>query len=186
MRGTVCFVSLFAAACSGAPSQATTNAATTTRTAKSDVRVTAFAVHPENLRVDHISMREGAIRGDGSRDLVFTATVEGAVTALYLVRCTSRGEPLAGFRADTVAGHEDHPPELGSVVEAGHLTVWIGVVEDGRFLNAESGALGTLENKTHALKLYVPNTGNLAGGSHVRLYVRAADGALVGGPVAAY
>jgi hypothetical protein len=151
-----------------------------------EAKVTAFAVDIENLRVDRISMREGGIRPDGNRDLVFTATVDGPVEALYIVRCTDKGDPLAGFRADTIAGHEDHPPELGSVVEAGHLTVWIAAVENGRFINADNGALGTLGAGTHALKLYVPNTGNLQAGSHVRLYARAADGTLVAGPVAHY
>lgn len=147
--------------------------------------VAAFAVSPENLNVDKISMRDGGIAPDGNRDLVFTATVEGPADALFVVRCTEKGEPLHGFRADTVVGHEELPPELGSVVDVGRLTVWIAVVEEGKFVNGEGGTL-SLSPGTHALKLYVPNTGNLTGGSHLRLYARAPGGTIVAGPVIQY
>ncbi|MDF2695714.1 MAG: hypothetical protein K0S65_4097, partial [Labilithrix sp.] len=40
-------------------------------------KVTAFSVDIENLNVDKIAMRDGGIRPDGNRDLVFRATVEG-------------------------------------------------------------------------------------------------------------
>jgi hypothetical protein len=149
-------------------------------------KVTAFAVHPENLRVDRIGMRDGQIMPDGSLDLVFTASVEGAIDALFIVRCTDKGEPLQGFRADTIIGHEELPAELGSVVDVGRLTVWIAAVENNRFLNTDAGTLGTLPTGTHALKLYVPNTGNLQAGSRLRLYARTTEGTLVAGPVIAY
>src|SRR6187402_111102 len=134
--------------------------------APDSAKVTAFSVDSENLLVDKIAMRDGGIRPDGNRDLVFRATVEGPVDALYLVTTDEKGIPLYGFRADTIAGHEELPPELGSVVDVGRLTVWIAVVEDGKFINTDGGALGTLAPGAHQLKLYVPNTGNLAPKSH--------------------
>lgn len=149
-------------------------------------KVTAFSVDPENLQVDKIAMRDGGIRADGNRDLVFRATVEGPADALYVVTVSEKGEPHYGFRADTIAGHEELPSELGNVVDVGRLTVWIAVVEDGKFINSEGGALGNLAPGAHQLKLYVPNTGNLAGGSHLRLYARAPNGGLAKSPIVAY
>lgn len=149
-------------------------------------KVTAFAVSNESLNVDKIGMRDGAIVPDGNRDLVFSGTVEGPADALFIVNCTEKGEPLQGFRADTVVGHEELPPEFGSVVDVGRLTVWIAVVEDGKFINSEGGTLGMIPVGTHQLKLYVPNTGTLRGGTHLRLYARGPSTGLVGGPVVPY
>ena len=149
-------------------------------------KVTAFTVSNESLNIDKIGMRDGAIVPDGNRDLVFTATVEGPADALYLVNCSEKGEPLQGFRADTIVGHEELPPEFGSVVDVGRLTVWIAVVEDGKFINSEGGTLGMLPVGPHQLKLYVPNTGTLKGGTHLRLYARGPSTGLVAGPVVPY
>lgn len=177
------------AACSGAkPAEPGAPAGTTPRQAESPetTKVLSLAVSEESLRVDTISMREGGITPDGNRDLVFTATVVGPADALFLVTCDEKGTPHHGFRADTISGHEELPPELGNVVDVGRMTVWIAVVEGGKFINGEAGPLGILGPGTHALKLYVPNTGNLAGGSHLRLYARAPGGPLAAGPVVRY
>ena len=149
-------------------------------------KVSAFAVDVENLNVDKIAMRDGGIRPDGNRDLVFRATVEGPADALYLVTTNEKGEPHYGFRADTIIGHEELPSQLGSVVDVGRLTVWIAVVENGKFINADGGTLGSLSPGAHQLKLYVPNPGNLQPGSHLRLYARAPNGGLAAGPVVPY
>ena len=108
--------------------------------APDSTKVTAFSVDPENLNVDKISMRDGGIRPDGNRDLVFRATVEGPADALFLAATDQKGNPQYGFRADTVAGAEELPSELGSVVDVGRLTIWIAVVEDGKFINARTAA----------------------------------------------
>ncbi len=149
-------------------------------------KVTAFSVDIENLNVDKIAMRDGGIQPDGNRDLVFRATVDGPADALYIVTTSEKGDPYYGFRADTINGHEELPSELGSVVDVGRLTVWIAVVEDGKFINGEGGTLGNLSPGTHQLKLYVPNTGNLKPGSFLRLYARAPNGGLAKGPIVAY
>lgn len=151
-------------------------------------KVTAFAVHQDNLNVDKISMKDGQIAPDGNRDLAFTATVEGPADALYLVTTDDKGSPIHGFRADTIGGGEELPQELAAAgqVDVGRLTVWIAVAENGRFVNDERGRLGTLPAGPHALKMYVPNTGTLQPGKHLRLYARAPGGAIVGGPVVPY
>lgn len=151
-------------------------------------KVTAFAVHPENLNVDRIGMKDGAATPDGNRDLVFTATVEGPVDALYLVTTDSKGAPVHGFRADTIAGGEDLPQQLAAAgqVDTGKLTVWIAVVEDNHFVNTDGGRLRPISKGSHDIKLYAPNTGTLRPGSHLRLYARGQGGAIVGGPVVPY
>jgi hypothetical protein len=163
---------------------------TNARTAKvgeaGATKVTALSVDMENLTVDKISMRDGGTLPDGNRDLVFRATVEGPADALYLVSVSDKGEPHYGFRADTITGHEELPSELGNVVDIGSLTVWIGVVENGRFINGDGGTLGFLAPGSHQLKLYVPNPGNLQGGSFIRLYARAPNGGLAAGPIVRY
>ncbi len=154
--------------------------------APESTKVTAFSIDIENLNVDKIAMRDGGIRPDGNRDLVFRATVEGPADALYIVTVNEKGEPHYGFRADTIIGHEELPSELGSVVDVGRLTVWIAVVENGHFINGEGGTLGALSAGPHQLKLYVPNPGNLRPGSHLRLYLRAPNGGVAQGPVVLY
>ena len=181
-------------ACGPSPEPESAGSAAPSRRARSETppvppdstKVTAFSVDIENLNVDKIAMRDVGIRPDGNRDLVFRATVEGPADALYIVTTSDKGDPHYGFRADTIAGHEELPSELGNVVDVGRLTVWIAVVENGRFINTDGGALGSLPPGPHQLKLYVPNTGNLQPGSHLRLYARAPNGGLAKGPVIPY
>jgi hypothetical protein len=150
-------------------------------------KVTAFAIHDENLNVDKISMKDGNIHADGNRDHVFTATVEGPMDALFIVTVDEKGAPIHGFRADTVSGHAELPQELSAAgqVDVGRLTVWIAVVENNKFINEDSGRVD-LAAGPHVLKLYVPNTGTLRPNSHLRLYGRAPNGAIVGGPTVPY
>lgn len=174
-----------APACKPAAAPERAAGVTKVEVSEGDARVTAFAIAPESLNVDSIGMRDGLTRPDGNRDLVFTATVEGPLDALYLVNCSEKGEPLHGFRADTIFGHEELPRELGGVVDVGRLTVWIGIVKDGKFVNGDGGSV-RLGPGPHVLRLYVPNTGTLNAGTHLRLYARGLSGALAGGPVVPY
>lgn len=164
-----------------APGQKPTPAAPTT------TKVSAFAVDGENLQVDVISMRNGFASPDGNRDLVFTGTVEGPADALFVVTTDEKGTPVNGFRADTIHGKEELPQELASAgpVDTGRLTVWMAIVEDGRFVNKDNGRID-LSPGPHVLKMYVPNTGTLRPNSRLRLYARAPGGAIVGGPVVPY
>jgi hypothetical protein len=184
-------VALVLAGCEPAqPAQAPTPGATAkghaADAAPSTTKVERFSIDAENLSVDRVSMRDGALRADGNRDLVFRATVDGPVDALFLVTTSDRGQPSYGFRADTIVGHEELPAELGSVIDVGRLTVWIAVVEDGKFINSENGTLGLLGPGRHDLKLYVPNPGNLMPPSYLRLYARAPGGVLAASPVIPY
>lgn len=177
----------FTLACSGpsspppaAPAQPKVVASATGAT-----KVTAFAVSSENLNVDSVGMRDGVLAPDGNRDHVFTATIEGPFDAVFLVETNQKGEPIYGYRADTIVGGKDLPRELGGVVDTGKMTIGIGVVEGGKFVNADNGSV-SLGAGAHTLKLYAPNTSLLAGGDYVRLYVRTGDGTIIASPIAAY
>lgn len=166
-----------------APKQAPTSSAKTSPTAES-TKVVAFTLSPENLNVDKVGMQDGIFRADGNRDLAFDATVDGPFDALFVVSCDAKGAPVYGFRADTLIGSEEVPPELGSVIDTGKMTLPIGVVENGKFVNSDSGAI-ILAGGTHRLRLYVPNSAGLRPGMHVRLYARS-QGAIAPGPFFAY
>jgi hypothetical protein len=154
--------------------------------AETTTKVLSLTLSRENLSVDKVSMRDGRFVPDGSMDLAFEADLEGPATALYLVSCTEKGEPLQGYRADTIVGHEEIPPELGSVIDVGRLTVGIGVLENGKFINDDGGTLSSLPEGKHHVTLYTPNPGTLRPGTWVRLYARTPSGRLVAGPVTAY
>lgn len=164
------------------PPQATKNGAPAD---PGTTKVNAFAISPESLNVDLISMRDGIFSPDGNRDLVFTASVEGPADAIFLVTTSAKGEPVYGFRADTVSGREELPSELGSVVDLGALTLWVAISENGKWINGDGGRI-TLARGAHNLRLIVPNSGTLRPGSHLRLYARQPGGVLVAGPVIAY
>lgn len=151
-------------------------------------KVTAFDVNRENLNVDRISMRDGNFSPDGNRDHVFDATVDGPADALFIVTVTDKGEPITGFRADTVQGGEELPQELAAAgrVDVGKLTPWIAIAENNKFINQDNGKLYPLSEGPHVLKMYVPNTGTLLAGAHLRLYARHPSGVLVGGPIVSY
>lgn len=187
-----CFLPLCAiatvaiAACSSnPPPQTTTGPVASTAAPAAASRVVAFSVSNENLNVDKVGLRDGFLKPDGNRDLAFSATVDGPFDALFVVSTNAKGEPGYGLRADTLISSEEIPTELGGVIDTGKMTVGIGVVEGGKFINGESGSARGGPG-IHNLTLYVPNTATLRAGSFVRLYVRAPGGALVPGPVAPY
>lgn len=155
------------------------------RPTTSDTRIVAFTVSNENLRVDKVGIRDGTYKADGTLDLAFTATVEGPFEAVFVYSCNEKGEPVYGLRADTLTRGEEVPPELGSVVDTGKMTYGVGVFENGRLVNQESGRV-QVQGGTHALTLYTPNPGMLKAGDHLRLWVKAPNGALVASQVALY
>jgi hypothetical protein len=178
------------AAC-GCATNATAQGGTTTvaKTSGGPVvatRVVSFAISSENLNVDKVGMRDGFMKPDGARDLAFTAVIDGPFEALFVVSSNAKGEPGFGLRADTLTGSEEIPFELGGVIDTGKMTVGIGVVEAGKFINGESGSAHGAAG-LHNLTLYIPNTASLQAGSFVRLYLRAPGGpALIPGPITPY
>lgn len=147
--------------------------------------IASFSVSDENLNIDKVGLRDGFLEPDGSRDLAFTTRIDGAYVALFVVSTNAKGDPGYGLRADTLTGNDEIPTEIRGVIDTGKMTVGIGVVEGGRYINAESGRVrGSVG--VHDLTLYIPNTATLQAGSFVRLYVRTPDGALLPGPIIPY
>ena len=187
MRALVATFTAVLAACSGGqqkpvdlgPSQK--NVVVEGPTAK----ITAFTVAAENLKVDAVGMNRGSISPDGSRDHVFTATIDGPVDALFIAECDDKGAPAYGFRASTVARNEELPKELGGVIDTGAMTIGIGVVENRHFANEDIGGI-KLPDGHHELTLYAPNTAALQPGDYVRLWARSPNGSIVASPVARY
>jgi len=175
------------AACSSKPAaQGDTTVAKTSAAPVASTRVVAFGVSNENLNVDKVGMRDGFMKPDGARDLAFTTTIDGPFESLFVLSVNAKGEPSYGLRADTLTGNEDIPTELGGVIDTGKMTVGIGVVEGGKFINGESGSAHGGPG-LHNLTLYIPNTATLQGGSFVRIYVRApGNTALIPGPITPY
>ena len=178
-------VAISLAACSGPAARGTTTTAKAGPAATSATTIAAFSVSNENLNVDKVGLRDGLIRPDGNRDLAFSTTINGPFEALFVVSTNAKGEPGYGLRADTLTGRDEIPTELGGVIDTGKMTVGIGVVEGGRFINGESGSAHGGAG-LHVLTLYVPNTATLQPGSHVRIYVKTPEGALLPGPIAPY
>ena len=171
---------------SNPPAQGGTTVAKTSAAPVTATRIVSFAVSAENLNVDKVGMRDGFMKPDGARDLAFTATIDGPFESLFVVSTNAKGEPGYGLRADTLTGSEEIPLELGGVIDTGKMTVGIGVVEGGKFINGESGSAHGGPG-LHNLTFYIPNTASLQGGSFVRLYVRApGNTTLIPGPVTPY
>jgi len=171
--------------CSGKPATTATTTAKGSPAPATATRITAFAVSVENLNVDKVGLRDGLNKPDGNRDLAFTASVDGPFEAIFVVSTNAKGDPGYGLRADTLVGTEEIPVELGGVIDTGKMTVGIAVVENGKFINGDSGSAKGAAG-IHNLSLYIPNTATLQAGSFVRMYLRVPGGALVAGPVTPY
>lgn len=172
------------AGCSSSPAPATAaTAAKTSGTAPITTKILSFVVSNENLKVDKVGIN-GAQHPDGNVDLAFNTSIQGPFDALFVVSTNEKGEPGYGLHADTLVGNEDMPLELGGVIDTAKMTVGIGVVEGGKFINNENGSLRSAAG-VHNLTLYIPNSATLRPGSFVRLYLRV-SGTLVPGPIAPY
>lgn len=178
-------LALAAVACSGSSKPPADSGGGSKPLTSSTTKITAFAVSNENLNVDKVGMRDGALKPDGLRDHSFTATIEGPIDAIFVVETNQKGEPTYGYRADSIVGTDVLPRELGGVIDTGKMTIGVGVSEDGKFVNADSGAVA-LGPGVHNIKIYAPNTNLLVGGDFVRLYARTPDGAVVASAVATY
>ena len=153
--------------------------------AKTPAKIEAFSLAAESLHVDKIGMRDGALKPDGSLDIVFIARISGPTKSLFISTATEACDPLGGFRASTSTGNEPAPPELGGALELGRMSGGIAVEEGGRFLNGDNGSI-VLSPGPHDVKLYVSNLGTLRDGSIVCAYAVSADGSLVRSPPLKY
>jgi len=152
---------------------------------KTPARIESFGLAPESLRVDKIGMRDGALKPDGSLDIVFTARISGPTKSIFISMANEACDPIGGFRASTATGNEPAPAELGGALELGRMSGGIAVEEGGRFLNGDNGSIA-LTAGPHDVKLYVANLGTLRDGATLCAYAVGADGSLVRSPPLKY
>jgi hypothetical protein len=153
--------------------------------AKTPAKIESFSLAPESLRVDKIGMRDGALKPDGSLDIVFLARVSGPTKSIYISMANASCDPIGGFRASTATGNEPAPAELGGALELGRMSGGIAVEEGGRFLNGDNGAI-SITAGPHDVKLYISNLGTLRDGVIVCAYAVSADGSVVRSPPLKY
>jgi hypothetical protein len=168
-------------ACEPAPAKNPTGPGVATPNA----RIESFSLAPESLHVDKIGMRDGALKPDGSLDIVFLARISGPTKSIFISMANEACDPVGGFRASTATGNEPAPAELGGALELGRMSGGIAVEEGGRFLNGDNGSIA-LTAGTHDVKLYVSNLGTLRDGVTVCAYALGADGSLVRSPPLKY
>jgi hypothetical protein len=171
-------VSAFVAACEEPQARGPVAASTP---GKAPARIQSFTLAAESLHVDKIGMRDGSFKPDGSLDIVFNARIEGPARALYISAANEKCDPIGVFRLSTSIGDEPAPPELGGALELGRMSGGIAVEENGKFVNAENGAI-SLSPGPHDLKLYVSNLGTLRDGSVVCVYAIGGDGSVAKSP----
>ncbi|WP_394828341.1 hypothetical protein [Pendulispora albinea] len=146
--------------------------------------IASLQVAPESLQVDKVGGRDGYLYPDGLRDLVFTADVTGPISAFFLLSTDERGEPNGFFRTNTLTRAEEAPKEFGGMLELGRMTPGLGVYEEGKPLNKDSGAVNVPAGR-HLLKLYTSNPGNVTSRSYLRLFGVLADKSIVKSPILA-
>lgn len=169
-------------ACEPAPAKDLT---TVPGVAKTPAKIESFSLAPESLHVDKIGMRDGALKPDGSLDIVFLARISGPAKSIFISMANEACDPVGGFRASTATGNEPAPAELGGALELGRMSGGIAVEEGGRFLNGDNGSIA-LTAGTHDVKLYVSNLGTLRDGVTVCAYAVGGDGSLVRSPPLKY
>jgi hypothetical protein len=157
----------------------TTDKTTTTTTPATPAQILSFAVGQDSLQFDKVGMRDGELNPDGAKDLSFDAVVVGPITQIFLFQTDAKCGTSGSFRSDTLVGTQEAPPELGGTLELGRLALGMGVQENGKFINKETGAIPPLDAQRHTLRLYIGNTNALQPGTHACLFALQPDGVLV-------
>ncbi len=190
-KSTLSFVVSVAAlaACGGTPAAPPVSAGTaTTEAASAKPTIASFAVDPESHTVDKVGGTDGAFHADGATDFVFSAQIDGAFKAVFLVETDETGKSAHDFGADTLVQNEQAPEELGGMLEQGKFTSGIAVFEGGKLLNEGNGSLGDngVGAGRHTLKLYVTEDPRLGKSGYIQLLLLARDGTVVKGPSIPY
>lgn len=140
--------------------------------------VPTLAKSADSGQVDHVGPSDGA-GPDGTNDVGFVATVDGPISAVFIVGVDAEGKPTGTFQADTLVGSAESPPELGA--KPGSGTSGLGVLEEGKVMNAKDGSLQALGPGPHQLQLYLAPSPAIATGTMLRVYVQRPDKSLVAG-----
>lgn len=138
------------------------------------VKIRAFAVAPESLKVDKVGGTDGAMRSDGVPDAAFTLDVSGTFVAAFVITTDEKGEPTREAQWDTLTANQDMPPAMRGLVKSGGMTSGVGVFENGQAVNQPDGSLAR-SNGEHHYQVYLPTNGILKPGVHVQLVLERPD-----------
>jgi hypothetical protein len=158
---------------------ATSDTKTTTTAPSAPAQIVSFALGQDSLQFDKVGMRDGELNPDGAKDLSFDAVVVGPITQLFVFQTDAKCAVSGSFRSDTLVGSQEAPQELGGTLELGRLALGMGVQENGKFINKETGAIPLLTPERHTLRLYIGNTNALQPRTHACLFALQPDGVLV-------
>jgi hypothetical protein len=161
------------------PPPAATATADSASAPSKPAKILSFDVAADSLRVDRVGMRDGELVPDGVKDLSFSAVVEGPITQLFLFQTDEKCSPSGSYRSDTLVGTQEAPPDLGGPLELGRLGLGMGVLENGKFINKETGAIPLISGERHTFRIYTGNTNSLMPGTHACLFGLQPDGVLV-------
>ena len=169
------------AASSAAP--AASSAAPTTPKLKGTV--VSFARSSQSGTVDKVGEKDGSLKPDGVKDVVFDLEYEGApATAVFVMTTDAEGTLTSEFDADTLVGEQTIPAEIAGILNQGKTTYALGVFEGDKLLNGKDGALAApLAEGRHKLALHISSKNFPK--SAVKPFVLLTDGTLVKGPMVA-
>jgi hypothetical protein len=146
--------------------------------------IRSLTVSPDSGKVDKVGGSDGALKPDGSPDIVLTADLDGPVASIFLISTGANGEPNGDYQADTITGLDQLPKDFPIAVRAGMLTAGIGIFEGDKLVTKPDGSID-LGPGPHKLNLHIAATGVLQPGTgHVRIYIARPDKTVVKGPVA--
>jgi len=145
-------------------------------------KFTTFAFAANSGKIDKIGTKDGNLKPDGLKDLVFDAEFEGAPIAFMIVSSDKAGEPNGEFSADTFVGDQQLPSELAANLNQGKFTAGLGVAEADKLLNAKDGSV-TLPDGKHKLSFFISSKDAPKGSSYKAVAVFS-DKTMVQSPTA--
>ncbi len=138
------------------------------------VRIRAFGVAPDSLKVDKVGGTDGAIRPDGVPDAAFTLDVSGTFVAAFVITTDEKGTPNHDAQWDTLTANQDMPPAMRGLVKSGGMTSGIGFYEDGQVVNQVDGSMARTGGEHH-FQIFLSTNGVLAPGIHLQLVLERPD-----------
>lgn len=142
----------------------------------------SFARAATSGKVDKVGEKDGNLKPDGVKDVVFDLDFEGAASAFFVMTTDKDGALTSEFDADTVVGDDTIPKELAGVLNAGKHTAGLAVFEGDKLVNRPNGGI-TLADGRHKLVLHISSKDYPK--SPVKVFALLPDGTVVRGPLLA-
>lgn len=144
--------------------------------------VHAFAHAASSGTVDKIGEKDGNLKPDGVKDVVFDLDYEGAATAMFVMTTDDEGTLTSEFDADSLVGDQVIPKEVAGIRNTGKTTAGLAIYDGDKLLNGKDGGLeAPLPEGRHKLTLRISSKSYPK--SPVRVFVLLPDGTLVKGPM---